>query len=310
MKRNPTVSKLLCVLSLFALIAFFGLPSPVGAANDKVLAKIGKETITESDLNTLTEAAPDAIKQSATSPSARRKWLDHLIDIYALSAAAESDGLSKTPEFQRLLKFAKKDILARAYFDKKFKAMPKPTEAEAKAYYNKNIARFRTPESVHLRHILVKTEKEAKDALAKLKKGANFSELASKISTCPSKANGGDLDWMPRGKLVKAIEDVAFSMKKNEVTGPVKTKYGYHVVNLVDKRPEKVSPFNEVKPWLMQQLEFKKRQEYYNKLAKDLKNKLKVQVLIPDKPIPAGPAAMTPSATKPTAPPAPGGKKK
>ena len=308
MKRNASVSKLLFTLALISLTAYFGALPPVGA-EDKVLAKIGNETITESDLTTLTEAAPDAIKQSATSPTARRKWLDHLIDIYALAAAAEAKGVSNTPEFQRLLKFAKKDILARTYFDKQFKALPKPTEAEAKAYYDKNVARFRTPESVHLRHILVKTEKEAKDALAKLKKGANFSELASKISTCPSKANGGDLDWMPKGKLVKEIEDVAFSMKKNEVTGPVKTKFGYHVVNLVDKRPEKVSPFNEVKPWLIQQLEFKKRQEYYGKLAKDLRDKLKVQILVPDKPIPAGPAAPSSSSTKPAAPPAPGQKK-
>ena len=305
MKRNVSVSKLLFTTALALALIWIGVIAPANAAEDQVLAKIGSETIKDSDLQTLAEAAPDAIKQSAASPAAKRQWLDHLIDIYALAAGAEAQGLDKNPEFQRLLKFAKKDLLARTFFDKQFKALPKPTEAEAKAYYEKNAQKYVVPESIHLRHILVDSDKKAKEAMAKLKKGASFAQVASEMSTCPSSANGGDLDWLPKERLVKEVGDAAFKMKKGDIVGPVKSKFGYHVLNLVDKRPQKVSTFDEVKTWLVQQLEFSKRQEYYSKLAKDLRNKLKVQVLLKDTPIPAGPAAKPGGPSAPPAPTAP-----
>jgi len=211
--------------------------------------------------------------------------------VYVIAAEAEKQGLPNSDKFQRLMTFAKKDLMARLFLEGKTKDVPATTEAEAKDFYEQNKDQFRSPESVHLRHILFKTDKEANDILAKLKKGGDFADLAGKHSICPSRSRGGDLDWLSRGRLVKEIEDVAFGMNKGEVTGPVQTKFGYHVVYLEDKKPERVNSFDEVKEYIEEQIGFRKQQEFYQKLADELKKKMNVQVTgedAPAKPAPTG----------------------
>ncbi len=89
---------------------------------------------------------------------------------------------------------------------------------------------------VHAAHILVKTEKQAADILAEVKGGKNFGDLAKKYSECPSKKKGGDLNWFKRGQMVKPFEDAAFSAKKGDVIGPVKTEFGWHVIKILEQR--------------------------------------------------------------------------
>ena len=89
--------------------------------------------------------------------------------------------------------------------------------------------------SVRARHILVKTEKEAYQILAYINKGVDFGELARGFSLCPSKRNGGDLDYFSRGQMVKPFEDKAFSMQKGEVSEPVQTQFGWHIIKVTDK---------------------------------------------------------------------------
>lgn len=83
------------------------------------------------------------------------------------------------------------------------------------------------------RHILVKTEKQANDLLSKINKGADFAQLAKKFSTCPSKKKGGDLGEFKRGQMVKAFDDVVFKKEVLKVHGPVKTRFGYHLIQTI-----------------------------------------------------------------------------
>jgi len=258
---------------------------------DKVLAKIGNETISEKDLQIMADSVPERFRQLYMTPEGRKQTLDYIVNVYVIAAEAEKQGLPNSDKFQRLMTFAKKDLMARLFLEGKTKDVPATTEAEAKDFYEQNKDQFRSPESVHLRHILVKTDKEANDILAKLKKGGDFADLAGKHSICPSRSRGGDLDWLSRGRLVKEIEDVAFGMNKGEVTGPVQTKFGYHVVYLEDKKPERVNSFDEVKEYIEEQIGFRKQQEFYQKLADELKKKMNVQVTgedAPAKPAPTG----------------------
>lgn len=248
------------------------------AEKDKVLAKIGKDTITEADLEQLANAVPERFRYLYTSPEARRQTIDYIVNVYVMAAEAQKEGLDKNPKFDMLLNFTKKDLLARLYMEKMTKGSPTATEQDAKAFYDRNPDMYETPESVHLHHVLVQTEDQAKDVLKRLKKGEKFSDVASAVSICPSKARGGDLDWLSRGRLVKEVEDVAFSMEKGQVTGPVKSKFGYHVLFLEDKKPASKSSFDEVKDYLIEQLTFQKQQEFYEKLADSLRKKMDVQV--------------------------------
>ena len=184
------------------------------AQTDKVVAKIGNQTVTESDLKEISNAVPEKFRHLYLTPEGRKKTLDYVVNIYVLAAEAERIGMDKKPEADKLLQFTRRDLLARLYLDQMSKDLPAPTDAEAKAFYETNKAQYATPESVHLHHILVASEKEAKDAMDKLKKGEKFADLASQISICPSKLKGGNLEWLPKGSLVPEIEEVAFSMKK------------------------------------------------------------------------------------------------
>lgn len=265
------------------------------AAEENVLAKIGNQTVTEADLKDIANAVPEKFRHLYLTPEGRKKTLEYVVNIYVLAAQAEKQGMDKKPEVDKLLQFTKKDLLARMYLDQMSKDVPAPTETEAKENFEKNKAQYATPESVHLHHILVATEKEAKDALGRLKKGEKFSDVATQVSLCPSKVKGGNLEWLPKGSLVPEIEEVAFKMKEGEVTGPVQSKFGYHVLLLQEKKAPQENSFDQVKDYIMEQLRFQKQQEHYEKLADSLKKEMNVQVM-EDKlsggaPIPAGPTA-------------------
>lgn len=298
MHSNLLISKRFICSTLAATLLLAGGLVGQAAAADKVLARVGNQTVTEADLDQLANAVPEKFRYLYQTPEGRQKTLDYVVNIYVLSEEAKNQGMDKKPEVQRLIDFTKKDLLARVYLDKMNKGLPAPSEQDVKTFYEKNKERFVTPESIHLRHILVKTEKEAKDALAKLKKGQKFDELAKKVSICPSKGKGGDLEWLVRGNLLKEIEDVAFSMEKGQITGPVKTKFGFHVLYLEDKKPGQESSLDQVNDFIVEQLKFQAQQKQYEKVAQDLRKKMNVQVTAP----PASP--VTGPATAPAGPPA------
>jgi peptidyl-prolyl cis-trans isomerase C len=250
--------------------------------DDQVLAKIGTRTVTEGDLKQMANAVPEKFRYYYQTPEGRRQTLDYIVNIYVLAAEAEKEGLDKSPDSQKLLAFTRNDLLARMLLEKMTKDAPAPTDAEAKKYFEQNKAEFSTPESAKLRHILVETEKEIKDVLARLKKGDKFEDIATQVSICPSKVRGGDLDWMPRGSLVPEIEDVAYKMNKGQIEGPVKTKFGYHVLYLEDKKPGEDASFDQVKDYIVEQLKYQKQQEQYEKIADSLRKKMNVQILLPN----------------------------
>jgi peptidyl-prolyl cis-trans isomerase C len=266
------------LVSLFASGVFGEQTVP----DDQVLAKIGTKTVTEGDLKQMANAVPEKFRYYYQTPEGRRQTLDYIVNIYVLAAEAEKEGLDKSPDSQKLLAFTRNDLLARMLLEKMTKDSPAPTDVEAKKYFEQNKAEFSTPESAKLRHILVETEREIKDVLARLKKGDKFEDIASQVSICPSKVRGGDLDWMPRGSLVPEIEDVAYKMNKGQIEGPVKTKFGYHVLYLEDKKPGEEASFDQVKDYIVEQLKYQKQQEQYEKIADSLRKKMNVQILLPN----------------------------
>jgi len=292
---NMLISRCFLFTAILAVTLCATLHDQNAAAQDKVLAKIGDQIVTEKDLNETVASFPDKFYET---PEGQSKALDYLINIHVMAAEAQKQGLDKQPEVQRLLTYTTKEMLARVYLDKQTKNLPNPTDADAKAYYDKNKAQFVIPESVLLRHILVKSEKEAKEAIDRLKKGEKFPDLAAQISICPSRVKGGSLDWMPKGTLVKEIEDEAFNMKNGQMTGPIKSRFGYHVLLLEDKRPPQETSFDQMKDSIIERLKFEAQQEQYEKIAGDLRKKMNVQVALPPAEkatvapaIPAGPTA-------------------
>ncbi len=150
-------------------------------------------------------------------------------------------------------------------------------EAQLRAAYQQRQEQYRTPERVHVRHILLKTTEKpneeipkirarAEELLKQLRAGADFAELAKKNSEDPGSAGqGGDLGWIVRGQTVKAFEDVAFTLKPKELSGVISTEYGFHILQVLAREPARLKPFEEVKDELSRDL---KRQQVFELMQK------------------------------------------
>jgi foldase protein PrsA len=174
------------------------------------------------------------------------------------------------------------DIRAQIVSEKIFEKVTKNAKVDDKAiqeYYEKNKAQYSQPESREVRHILVKTRKQALDIAAQLKAGADFSALAKKYSQdTGSKANGGKLT-ISKGQTVAPFDQTAFLLKNNVISGPVKTEFGFHIIQpLADAKPAKVTPLKEVKESIRQQLQQTKKNEAMTKWVDDLKKEYEDEV--------------------------------
>jgi len=162
------------------------------------------------------------------------------------------------------------------------------SDKEIEDYYTANKKMFEVPETVHARHVLIKTEekddqktKDAKKAKAedlqkKIKGGADFASVAKESSDCPSKAKGGDLGTFQRGQMVKPFEDAAFSQEINAISPVVETKFGYHIIQVLEHNQPKTKSLSEAKGAIAQDLEQKKLQEAAAKYIAELKSKANI----------------------------------
>jgi len=186
---------------------------------------------------------------------------ESLITLELLSRAALDKGLDKEPHLAAALDIRRKDMLAKAFLEDYVKAHP-VTDAEIQATYDKAKAGPIEPE-YRARHILVKTEAEAKKIIADLGKKAKFEDLAKKQSQDPGSAkNGGALDWSDRRAFVKEFSDALASLKKGETTKtPVKTQFGYHVIRLDDTRQPQIPPLDAVRGEIVKQLQQQRQRD-------------------------------------------------
>ena len=189
------------------------------------------------------------------SPQLDDRVRESLINLELLARAAQDKGLDKDPQLAAVLDIRRKDQLAKAYLEDYVKAHP-VTDAEIQATYDKAKAEAVEPE-YRARHILVKTEAEAKKIIADLGKKAKFEDLAKKQSKDPGSAkNGGALDWSDRRAFVPEFSQALAGLKKGETTKtPVKTQFGYHVIRLDDTRKPQLPPLDTVRGEIVKQLQ-------------------------------------------------------
>ncbi len=232
-------------------------PAAAGAAAAKpadnpVVARVGNEEIHATDLAALARALPpemQGLPQSTLYPM----LLTQAVDRAALSQFARKEGLDKDPQVASAMKVAAEGALQNALLTRVI--APQVTEAKVRAAYEKEYAGKPGPEEVHARHILVKTEAEAKDIIAQLDKGADFVALAKQHSIDGSAAQGGDLGFFTKDKMVAPFADAAFALKPGQWTQtPVHTQFGWHVILLVARRTQPTPTFDDVKDELRQQM--------------------------------------------------------
>jgi peptidyl-prolyl cis-trans isomerase C len=292
MKRSLSLFSLALALTLgVALTA--GMPHLARAQkqDDPVLARVNGVEIKQSDV----DIADADIGQSLPQPpgDARKEAIvAYLIDVAILAQAASAKKLETSPEYVSRLAYAKNKVLMETLLNDITKTAA--TEAEMKKLYDESVAKMQPEEEVRARHILVKTEAEAKDVLAKVKGGADFEKLAREISIDPSaKANGGDLEYFSKGQMVAEFSEAAFKLDKGQVSEPVKTQFGFHIIKVEDKRTKPLPKYDEVKEQVQAFVVRKAQAELIMKLRTEAKIENLVKKEAPAAP-PAPPAKAEP----------------
>jgi len=173
--------------------------------------------------------------------------------------------------------------------EKKTKDQPAPTEAAIKEYFETNKKQFDIPEQVHARHILIKSDAKDNETVKngkktkmnslreQLVKDTDFAKLAKENSDCPSgKAKGGDLGTFPRGRMVKAFEDAAFSQKINEIGPVIETRFGYHIIQVLEKIEGKTKNLADARETIIKSINRKSKSKTTGDLLKNLKENAKI----------------------------------
>lgn len=273
------------VVVVGAIVALFGCTGKKegdakkeNAPSSPVLAEVGSGSITVDAYKKELENLPPYLKPMTETAEGKKEMLETMIIRELILQQAAKDGIENTPAVKEKLDELKKRLVVETYLKKKVEEQSKVSDEDLKKFYDENKAKFKTGDQVKASHILVKSEKEAKDVLAQLKAGGNFEELAKKLSTDGAASKGGDLGWFSKGSMIPEFEKVAFAMKENETSGIVKTKFGFHIIKLTGKRPAGERSFDDVKEQIKASMLPGKQQEVFQKLKEDLKKNGKYSI--------------------------------
>jgi peptidyl-prolyl cis-trans isomerase C len=278
---NLTVS---CVTAVALAAAVLFTPSaPAIAQDDKVVAKVDGIEVRESDLALAEEDLGNNIPPQLQGTARRDFILSYYTDIMLVAKGAEAKQTAATTDFQSRLNFVRNKLLMESVLQSEGKKGV--TDQAMRAVYDDAVKQMVGDEEVRARHILVATEEEAKQILADLKKGGNFETIAKEKSKDPgAAAQGGDLGYFTKDQMVPEFAEVAFKLPKGELSEPVKSQFGWHIIRVEDKRSKAPPKFEDVKDQVQTFVQRKAQAEYVTKL----RGAAKVERL--DKPAEAKPA--------------------
>jgi peptidyl-prolyl cis-trans isomerase C len=239
---RPLVVRSLAALAVAALLL---APSAAPRAqDDPVIARVNGIDIRQSDIALADEEVGGTMP--AMPPEQKREYLiTYLTDVIILSQAADQQKFGDHPDVKRQLAFERNKVLMEAMLQNAAKAAE--TDAEMHKVYDEAVKEMGSEQEVHARHILVETEAEAKAIEADLKKGADFADTAKKKSKDPGAANGGDLGWFTKDQMVPEFSDAAFKLDKGQISDPIHTQFGWHIIKVEDKRVKPTPKFEDVK---------------------------------------------------------------
>ena len=244
----------------------------------KVLARVGSQDITEEDVLEFIKPFGQQAVMLYGSEEGRKMILEDVITMRLYSLLGRDEKVDETPEFIADFENAKRAMLAQ-YAMRRIISGIEVSEDDAKKFYDDNANLFMQPERVHARHILVSDDENLKVVQEELKAGKSFDVVAQEHSIDPGSAsNGGDLGEFPKGVMVKEFEDAAFALQNpGDVSEPVKSQFGWHIIKLEERIPESTVPFEQVKTNIVEELRGRKTQEILQEKSKELEEKYTVE---------------------------------
>lgn len=264
------------VLAALAAPVLLACGSGGTKGQDVVLAVVDGDRITESMFRQEAESLPPYIRPIVDTPAGRRQFLDSLITRNLLLREALRRGIDRRSEVRARLEQARNSILLEALLREVAEKAPGLSDEELRKHYEENKANLLEGERVRVRHILFKEAGKAEEMARRARRGEAFDQLMVE-----SEAAGGstaDLGLIERGAFDAEFEEAAFGAAENSIVGPVKTIYGYHVLQVLEKRPAGLPPFEEVKGKIAADLREGAQRNAFDDLVNGLKEKARIQI--------------------------------
>jgi peptidyl-prolyl cis-trans isomerase C len=263
-----TIAALLFVLPAASGCSKNSSSEAPASTSDPVIARVNGVDIKQSDL-ALAEEDVGADMQAASPEAKREHLISYLADIIMVTQAADKKNLADDPDFKRRLAFLRSKLLMG--YELQQEAKTALTDEALKQTYDEAVKSMSGQEEVRARHILVEGEDEAKAIIEQLKGGADFAKLAKEKSKDPGAAEGGDLGYFTKDQMVPEFADVAFKMYPGQLSNPVKTQFGWHVIKVEDKRIKQPPEFEKVKDQIEAYLARKVQSDFIAKLRQSAK---------------------------------------
>lgn len=240
------------------------------------MARVDGKTVTEADL-AMAEAEVGGDLGNLPPGVKRRVLIEYLIETRLFAGAAEKENLGSGEEFDKRLAYWRQRALRDAYFDKTVRKGV--DDAQARALYDNQVKAMPPEEEIQARHILVDSETLAKELAEKIAKGEDFAKLAKEnTNDGASREDGGMLGYFGKGQMVPQFEQAAFALQKGEVSKPVQSQFGWHIIKVEDRRQRPPPSFDEVKDRIVGSMIQTKAQE----VATALRGKANIEYVDPD----------------------------
>mgnify|MGYP000500931840 CR=1 FL=1 len=278
--RHLSGKRYLVFGSVMLSLLFLGACTPADKPlADNEVARIGKISISKADIAAEIESLPPEARAQVQSEQNQELLVEQMIREELLYQEAKHRRIQRSADYKELLADTKRQLMIESLILQSVDQNLVPvTEEMAKQYYERNPQQFAAMTRRHIRHILVKTESEAKAAYARLQKGEKFEAVAKAVSIdTGTKNRGGDLGWIIQSQVVPGFGKVAFGLsKKGAVSGPVKSTYGYHIIQYLDEQKQPKLNFAQVKPQIIQVLQNQQRQQLFETLIKTARQNIPI----------------------------------
>ena len=242
---------------------------------NKVLAVVNGREIKQSDVELLySNLGPNAAQYKGEE--GYKQLVEQLVLEEMLYSDAKENKMDEAKEYQAALEQLKRSLLAQ-YLVSNLMSSIDVSEKELEEYYNSNKAIFISGDSVKASHILVDTLEKANDILKEINDGLSFADAAQKYSSCPSKNSGGNLGQFGKGQMVPEFEEAVFAMNVGEISSPVQTQFGYHLIQLNEKKDSETLSFEEVKEDITNTIRYNKQSSVYAQKQNELREKYPVE---------------------------------
>ena len=239
----------------------------------KILATAGDKEISNLDIDSAIQGLDPYQAQQFQTEQGRKYVLEDLVNQELLYMYAKDNKIDQDEAFRKEMAEIEKNVL-KQYVINQILTSVQVTDDEKRTFFEANKANFSNPPTANAKHILVDTEEKANEILAQIKAGeVTFEDAARAHSTCPSKDQGGDLGTFGRGQMVPEFEAATFAMEVGDISDPVKTQFGYHIIKLEAKNEESIPTYEEVADKVEKTLMFQKQGEVYQAKLNEVKAK-------------------------------------